>query len=89
MGVPAHRSCNSLDLISDAQLWQRETYSHVTDADGRLRPFVGAPWRFARNPTKLSRGAPLLGEHNAYVYCDLLGLDRKIFEALLLDGTIE
>jgi len=89
MGVPAHKSCNSLDLVSDTQLWQRETYTHVTDGDGKLRPIVGAPWRFTRNSTKLSRGAPSLGEHNAYVYCELLGLGVERLKTLLKDGTIE
>jgi crotonobetainyl-CoA:carnitine CoA-transferase CaiB-like acyl-CoA transferase len=86
--VPAHKSANSLDLISDIQLWQRETYTTVTDALGRLRPIVGAPWRFSRAPVKLSRGAPLLGEHNVYVYRDLLGLSEAKFCDLVNDGTI-
>jgi crotonobetainyl-CoA:carnitine CoA-transferase CaiB-like acyl-CoA transferase len=89
MGVPAHKSCNSLDLVSDAQLWQRETYTHVTDSDGKLRPIIGSPWRFSRNQTKLSRGAPSLGEHNTYVYCDLLGIGKEQLETLLRNGTIE
>jgi crotonobetainyl-CoA:carnitine CoA-transferase CaiB-like acyl-CoA transferase len=88
LGVPAHKSANSLDLISDLQLWQRETYTTVTDAFGGLRPIVGAPWRFSRAPVKLSRGAPLLGEHNRYVYRDLLGLSEAQLRNLVADGTI-
>ena len=88
VGVPAHKSANSLDLISDSHLWERETYATVTDAFGKLRPIIGAPWRFAHSPTKLARGAPSMGEHNAYVYCDLLGLSEEELQALIDDGTV-
>lgn len=89
LGVPAHKSLNSADLVSDSQLWRRETYTHVTDAAGKLRPIVGAPWRFARNPVRIARGAPRLGEHNGYVYGDLLGVAPDRLQELLADGTVE
>jgi crotonobetainyl-CoA:carnitine CoA-transferase CaiB-like acyl-CoA transferase len=87
-GVPACKSANSLDLVSDAHLWQRETYTTVVDTTGHVRPIVGAPWNFTRAETKLSRGAPSLGQHNSYVYRTLLGLSEANIEELINDGTI-
>jgi crotonobetainyl-CoA:carnitine CoA-transferase CaiB-like acyl-CoA transferase len=87
-GVPAHKSANSLDVISDGELWRRETFTTVTDTAGNLRPIVGAPWRFARARTQLSRAAPALGQHNAYVYRELLGLSEAKLQELIDDKTI-
>ena len=87
-GVPAAKSQNSLDLISDTLLWQRRAYTTVTDTQGEFRPLVGAPWRFSRARTTVARGAPAMGEHNAYVYCDLLGLSEAELQALIDEGAV-
>lgn len=88
-GVPATMSQNSLDLISDTLLWQRRTYTTATDTQGNHKPLVGAPWRFDGQATKLTRGAPMLGEHSAYVYCDLLGLSEAELQALIEEGAVQ
>ncbi|MEZ5736149.1 MAG: CoA transferase [Novosphingobium sp.] len=88
-GVPATKSQNSLDLISDTLLWQRRTYTTATDSRGRHKPLVGAPWRFGGRATPMTRGAPMLGEHNAYVYCELLGLSQAELQALIDEGAVQ
>jgi crotonobetainyl-CoA:carnitine CoA-transferase CaiB-like acyl-CoA transferase len=87
-GVPAHKSVNSRDLVSDPHLWQRGTYTTVVETTGRIRPIVGAPWNFTRAHTRLSRGAPSLGQHNSHVYRTLLGLSEADIEELIGDGAI-
>lgn len=37
----------------------------------------------------LSRGAPLLGEHNAYVYGDILKLSEEKLQQLIRDGVVD
>jgi crotonobetainyl-CoA:carnitine CoA-transferase CaiB-like acyl-CoA transferase len=45
----------------------------------------GIPWRLSDTPGRISRPAPLLGEHNQYVFGNLLGLSaaeiRRLVEA--------
>ncbi|MCE7797526.1 CoA transferase [Sphingobium sufflavum] len=75
-GVPAFRSQSSLDLCSDDHLWGREGYRMVSDHRNGSRPIIGPSWRMTPDPAKVERGAPLLGEHNDYVYRELLGLSE-------------
>ncbi len=76
-GVPAFRSQSSLDLCSDDHLWGREAYRMVSDHRHGSRPIIGPSWRMTPDPAKVERGAPLLGEHNDYVYRELLGLSEE------------
>jgi crotonobetainyl-CoA:carnitine CoA-transferase CaiB-like acyl-CoA transferase len=73
-GVAAFKSLNSIDLVSDEQLWARGFYYNVTDSKHRAVPIVGVPWHMSATSTSVGRGAPLLGEHNDYVLGELLGL---------------
>jgi crotonobetainyl-CoA:carnitine CoA-transferase CaiB-like acyl-CoA transferase len=88
-GIGAFKSLNALDLVSDDELWRRGIFKLVSDAAQGSRPIVGAPWRFSRAPFALSRGAPVLGEHNRYVYCDVLGLSPEAFEKLVAEGVVD
>ncbi|MDG2001843.1 MAG: CoA transferase [Novosphingobium sp.] len=86
-GVAAVHSLSSLDLIADEQLWQREAFTTVETSWGESRPIVGAPWRFARTGLTIEQGAPDLGEHNAYAYCELLGLSEAELQTLVDEGV--
>jgi crotonobetainyl-CoA:carnitine CoA-transferase CaiB-like acyl-CoA transferase len=46
------------------------------------------PWMMERNPPHIRVSAPLLGEHNAKVFCDLLGLTPSELAQLKADGVI-
>jgi crotonobetainyl-CoA:carnitine CoA-transferase CaiB-like acyl-CoA transferase len=87
-GVPATKCQSSLDMIGDQHLWQRRTYQNVHESSGEARTIVGSPWHFSRAPFNIARGAPLLGEHNAYVYRDLLGRSQQEFEDLIKEGVV-
>ena len=51
----------------------REFFIEVDNkAAGKVK-FPGAPWKFSSTPSKITRPAPLLGEHNYEVYCQILG----------------
>jgi crotonobetainyl-CoA:carnitine CoA-transferase CaiB-like acyl-CoA transferase len=87
-GVAAFKSLNSIDLVSDETLWQREFYSHVTDAAQRSIPMVGAPWRMSATPATIGHAAPRLGEQNEYVFGELLGLSPEQRQRLAADKVI-
>jgi crotonobetainyl-CoA:carnitine CoA-transferase CaiB-like acyl-CoA transferase len=87
-GVAAFKSLNSIDLVSDETLWQREFYNHVTDPTQRSIPIVGAPWRMSATPPSIGRAAPHLGEQNDYVLGELLGLSTEQRQRLAADKVI-
>jgi crotonobetainyl-CoA:carnitine CoA-transferase CaiB-like acyl-CoA transferase len=88
-GVAAFRSATSLDVVQDEHLWKREFYRLVSDRKHGQRPILGPSWRMYRNPASISRGAPELGEHNAYVYRELLGLSAERLAELVRKGVVE
>ena len=55
----------------------------MTGPHGESRDVVGPPWRFSRTPARLERWTPQLGEHNDYVFGDLLGLSRDEIRELV------
>jgi crotonobetainyl-CoA:carnitine CoA-transferase CaiB-like acyl-CoA transferase len=72
VGVAAAKSATALDVIADELLWARGAYRFVSDHVEGLRPVLGPSWRMRRNPVLIERGAPRLGEHNDYVFTELL-----------------
>lgn len=71
-GVAAAKSATALDVIADQRLWDRELYRFVSDHREGQRPVLGPSWRLARNPARIARGAPDLGEDTDYVLNEIL-----------------
>ncbi len=88
-GVPAFKSMNSIDLCSDEFLWSRKAYRMVTDHTNGTRPTIGPAWRIEPDGPDVQRGAPLLGEHNEYVYREILGLSKDRFDDLVERKVID
>jgi len=88
-GVPAFKSMNSIELCSDEFLWGREAYRMVTDHKNGSRPTIGPSWRISPDGPDVQRGAPLLGEHNEYVYREILGLPKERFDDLIERKVID
>lgn len=84
-GVAASKSASSLDLIADAHLWLRGFYREVTDEDGQSRSILGPSWKMSRM-AEITDDAPKLGQHNAYVLGDILGLSAREQQQLAEDG---
>ena len=88
-GVPAFRSQSSIDLCSDDYLWGREGFRMVSDHRNGSRPIIGPSWRITPDPARVERGAPLLGEHNDYVYREILGLPQEQLDDLIARKVID
>jgi crotonobetainyl-CoA:carnitine CoA-transferase CaiB-like acyl-CoA transferase len=88
-GVPAFRSMSSIDLCSSDWLWSRGAFRMVSDHRNGTRPVIGPPWRMSPDEASFERGAPLLGEHNDYVYGELLGLPPGDIADLKLRKVID
>jgi crotonobetainyl-CoA:carnitine CoA-transferase CaiB-like acyl-CoA transferase len=83
-GIAASKSQNSIDLISDALLWERGLFIDLIECDGDTRPNVGAAFKLSRG-AEITHGSPALGQHNDYVLGEILGLSpeeqKKLAEA--------
>jgi crotonobetainyl-CoA:carnitine CoA-transferase CaiB-like acyl-CoA transferase len=88
-GVPAFKSMNSIDLASDGYLWGREAYRMVIDFAKGSRPIIGPSWRIDPDGAEVTRGAPLLGQHNNYVYGEVLGLPQEEIDDLIARKVID
>jgi crotonobetainyl-CoA:carnitine CoA-transferase CaiB-like acyl-CoA transferase len=88
-GVAAFRSQSSIDLCSDDYLWAREGFRMVSDHKNGSRPIIGPSWRMEPDMAKVERGAPFLGEHNDYVYKDLLGLSADKLDDLIARKVVD
>ena len=78
VGVPAHVSFNTHDLVTDEHLRQRGAIVDVDDSEGGKRAAVGFPGRFSvSSAPSIERGTPKLGEHEDYVYGELLRMTQR------------
>jgi crotonobetainyl-CoA:carnitine CoA-transferase CaiB-like acyl-CoA transferase len=88
-GVPAFRSQSSIDLCSDDFLWARTAFRMVSDHRNGTRPIIGPSWRMEPDMATVERGAPLLGEHNDYVYREVLGLGQAELDDLIARKVVD
>lgn len=70
-------------MSEEEQYWDphhraRETYELFDYPGGAIGvPVNNTPWKFSLTPVKIQRSAPMMGEHNDYVYGELLGLSKE------------
>jgi crotonobetainyl-CoA:carnitine CoA-transferase CaiB-like acyl-CoA transferase len=86
VGVAAARSQSSIDMIADPHLWARGFYQQVSDCNGKTKTTLGPAWKMGRAAV-VTAAAPSLGEHNAYVFGDILGLSREQQQQLAEAGV--
>lgn len=83
-GIAAHISWNTRDLVTDPHLRKRGAIIDVSDSEGGARAAVGFPGRFSGSEAaSITRGTPKLGEHEDYVYGELLGMGRREIDSLV------
>jgi crotonobetainyl-CoA:carnitine CoA-transferase CaiB-like acyl-CoA transferase len=76
------------DLVADEQLAHREVFISVEDDDlGAMKVQAPVP-RFSSAPGTVGHLAPRLGEHNAEVYGELLGLSVTEIDDLRARGVL-
>jgi formyl-CoA transferase len=87
VGVPCGAVLDSIELLNDPHLRQRgmiTTVKHPARGDFAM---PGCPIQLAESPVEV-RSAPLLGEHNAEVYREVLGYSDKQLEELRSAGIV-
>jgi len=77
------------DLAENAQLKARDFYVEVEHPElGETLTYAGSPYKIAVAPWKISRRAPLIGEHNQEIYEQELGLSKDETRQLKEAGVI-
>ena len=87
-GVPAGAVRRSSDLLHDPAIVERGIWSEIERDMVGSKPHPLTPWRYNGNRAALRSAAPLLGEHNRAVLCDILGLSEDELAALAADSII-
>ena len=87
MMVPAQ---NAQDLVESPQLDALGFFTDVEHPElGRTIKYPGAPnYHISDTPWRISRRAPLIGEHNVEIYEKELGLSREQLNTLKHQGAI-
>ena len=87
-GVAAMPVMNLEDQFRDPHLREREIHLESEHPKVGLEFLHGIPWRLSDTPGRIRRPAPLLGEHNQYVFAELLGLPGAEIQRLVEAGAI-
>lgn len=88
-GVASHLSWSATDIVNDPHLRERGSIVDIAETDGKIRAAVGCPGRFTKNDSpSICRGTPGLGEHEEYVFGDLLRLSTDEITSLRNDKAI-
>ena len=87
-GVPSGPSLDICRVFYESQLREGGYFTRLQTSDGELRDLPGLPWRFDGEQKPLLTAAPVLGQHNAYVYQELLGLSEHEANRLVEEQII-
>lgn len=84
----------SSPVLSVEEQWQDPQFAAREMRHPVEIPFYGteslyrAPWRFSTAAPHIARAGPTLGQHNAFVFGELLGLSDAEIDNLVADGVI-
>jgi len=87
-GVAAFPSLSREELSRDPHLLERDAFVEVAHPEAGTHTFLAPPWKLSDTPAETTRHSPLLGEHNEYVFCELLGMPMEEFAVLVGEGVI-
>ena len=85
-GVPASACFNAEDIYNDAHLREREMIVTIDHPDRGEFMLPGCPVKLSDSPVTL-RPAPLLGQHTAEVFNEILGYEEADLAKLKEDSV--
>ena len=87
-GVSAMPVLTVPELVDDPHLAGRGFFEEVTHREAGTWLMDGPAWRFGFTPLHVRLPAPCFGEHNDYVFRDLLGLSAEELADLEREGIV-
>jgi benzylsuccinate CoA-transferase BbsF subunit len=86
-GVPASAAESNKDLMEDPHLAERNYFRLLKHRELGPVPYSGPVFRLSKTPDNQS-AAPCMGEHNEYVFKELLGMSEEEVNQALVEGGI-
>jgi crotonobetainyl-CoA:carnitine CoA-transferase CaiB-like acyl-CoA transferase len=87
-GIAAHGVLTCRDLYSDPQLLYRNHYLFLDHPEMGVHAHSSLPFILSKTPAHVERSGPCLGQHNEYVYKDILGLSDDEISDLYAEEVI-
>ena len=87
-GVAATPCLDLTERFSDPHYMERETHFQVEHPATGVDIIAGIPFKYSATPAEVRRHAPLLGQHNEYVFKELLGRSESEIAQLIEEKVI-
>jgi crotonobetainyl-CoA:carnitine CoA-transferase CaiB-like acyl-CoA transferase len=87
-GIAAGPVMRETDLFTDPHLHARGFFQMLTHPEAGTHVYPGVMWQMSKTPAPIRRPPVRMGEHNDYVYRQLLKLGDAEIEALRAEGHI-
>jgi crotonobetainyl-CoA:carnitine CoA-transferase CaiB-like acyl-CoA transferase len=87
-GVAAGAVLDDRDAYNDPHLKERGFFQEMTHPDAGTHLYPGIMWKASKTPNAIRTPPVCLGEHNAYVYKEILGVSDQEYEQLERGGHI-
>jgi benzylsuccinate CoA-transferase BbsF subunit len=88
VGVAAAPCLDTEGRFFDPHLQARQTYMEVEHPATGVDWVANSAWRLSENPTEIHHRSPLFGEHNSYVFKELLAMTDSEIAQLEADKVI-
>jgi len=82
VGVAAFPCLSNKGLVEDPHLNDRDFFVEYDHPEIGKRKYDGLLWKMSKTPGKIRHRAPLVGEHNNYVFGELLGMSQEEIDRL-------
>jgi CoA:oxalate CoA-transferase len=76
------------ETIESEQLKVREFFVEIDHKEAGKITYPGAPYKLSGTPWRIKSPAPLLGEHNKEIYCQMLGYNDQDLVKMRQAGII-
>ncbi|UCG83641.1 MAG: CoA transferase [Dehalococcoidia bacterium] len=87
-GVAAIPSFSSPEIWGDPHLDERGLTVIVDHVTLGAQPVSAPPWKLSRTSAEITSAGPTLGQHNDYIFGELLGLSKEEISDLVDKGVI-
>ncbi|TET38611.1 MAG: CoA transferase [Dehalococcoidia bacterium] len=86
-GVKAGAVLDVAELMEDPHLRERGFFERLSHPEAGTHLYPGLSWRMAVTPGRLRLPAPCFGEHNQYVFGELLGMSEEELLRMAEEGV--
>lgn len=88
VGIAAGPSCSVTDLFHDPHLRERGFFVEINHPEMGKAPLIRTPWNIDGKAAGKYEPAPLIGEHNDYIFGTLLGMSQEEIDRLAEEKVI-